>query len=702
MAGTITRTSMSTQQRLCCTSGSTKSAAIKLSRQLADNGIFPYHIFTPRYEPRDIIIKFSHIDKKNELLNHEKLLEILVDCNCSLHTPTRSDVVDRSERSIFLWNLNPVFFFFVTREDGYEVDETLEQVMNETIEDIKSSVTQREMEITDHHFIQHNSNDVPRTLKLTFASIAQAKKFCEEDTNTSRGRFPAKFKKFDQHVPIKQCKICRMTDHRAGDTKCDKTPRCPRCLDPSHTQPLDNNMCIPKCWTHGRGHSSGSDRCPINRDLKRKLRRELDSKRREEIQLRDTPEEHQGFHRELIQLKETIKSSATSYAGVIKGAQPSAPNFRIPKITVDPNLCVMQYVCASLNDAYEPGVFQQYLDDFADLNKMPRAKYPPPCKNLLSTLVRNTPLGPGASVPPSSPASVGSPTRSPARVLGPALTEARAQPRPPHSSNQSSPNRAPPQPHHNLSLPPPSRDPRQTKRNPKPSPVLTPVASPTASTSSSIMEQDQKQASAIQNITKSVKERINRIELSPEASLAASPKRPPKHSPAVTRNKTTSTVPRSPISKSHSADVSLNRTLHEDPYAVWTLLEEQYSGKPSAVHPSQVERASRDERHQIECQVETSRTPLILAVCKSKSGPHGPLPVKQQDLLATLKLRKSISARNLARLIHDNRILYKSEPYLPFELIHEFAVNNAPVEHLKFELKSYPWVTTQKPITFRY
>ena len=114
-----------------------------------------------------------------------------------------------------------------------------------------------------------------------------------------------------------------------------------------HFQPTAE--CQPRCWTHQAGHSSGSDKCPLNVAYKRAQRRELDVKRRVETQLRETPEEHQSFHRELIQLKDTIRSSATSYAGAIKGAKIAVPNISVPKVTIDPNMYVMQYIGACIN-----------------------------------------------------------------------------------------------------------------------------------------------------------------------------------------------------------------------------------------------------------------------------------------------------------------------------------------------------------------
>ena len=205
-----------------------------------------------------------------------------------------------------MWNLSPVHFIQYTIEDGNSVDETLNMVVTNFIEDIKTEVGKRGMKIEDHHFIQHNPDDVPKNLKLTFETREQAKKFLNEDTSIRSGVLLKRFKKPDEHIPIRQCKICRNTNHRAGDYKCTRVLRCPRCLSRDHSQPTTS--CRPMCWTHKEGHSSGSDRCPINIKFKKDQRTARNRKSREEAQLSGTHEEYREFHRDMIQLKNTIKS----------------------------------------------------------------------------------------------------------------------------------------------------------------------------------------------------------------------------------------------------------------------------------------------------------------------------------------------------------------------------------------------------------
>ena len=98
-----------------------------------------------------------------------------------------------------------------------------------------------------------------------------AQKFCQEDTNIEISFLMALNKKMEKKIYILQCKTCKKTDHRKGDSKCDGQPRCPRCWGTDHT--AFRPTCKPVCWKHGEGHSSGSNRCPINVEYKRNQRK---------------------------------------------------------------------------------------------------------------------------------------------------------------------------------------------------------------------------------------------------------------------------------------------------------------------------------------------------------------------------------------------------------------------------------------------
>ena len=229
--------------------------------------------FTPRYDPKAImiIITFEDEKEKDKLLNLPYLDRLLTSIDVEVFKITPSNTLSRSEKIIFLWNLNPVNFYLYNIEEGNSIDETMDMKKKEMIEDITERIKHLGMIVTEHHFIQHDANAVPRALKITFESKEQANKFLKEDTQTRCRVLLSRSKKFNQHIPIKQCRICRKTNHREGDSTCRCDLRCPTCLSTEHSQPKDN--CRPYCWIHKESHSSGSDRCPNNIQYKREQKK---------------------------------------------------------------------------------------------------------------------------------------------------------------------------------------------------------------------------------------------------------------------------------------------------------------------------------------------------------------------------------------------------------------------------------------------
>ena len=188
--------------------------------------------YIARYNPKMIIFKYDSDITKNQVLSSPVLPDILLNYHFSIHKPTPSATIEKSLRTIIVLNLNPSYFFCHTTDEGTE---TLDNKKTQLVQDIKARISTRNMKISDFHFIQKDENTPLRTLKLTFSTKEEATKFNDENTTTSLGVLLARSKKFDQHVPIRQCGVCRKTDHRRGDpTKCDKKDRCPRCLSQQH------------------------------------------------------------------------------------------------------------------------------------------------------------------------------------------------------------------------------------------------------------------------------------------------------------------------------------------------------------------------------------------------------------------------------------------------------------------------------------
>ena len=167
-------------------------AAHSLALELTELDINHYDFYVPRYNTKMIVFKYNSIDLKNKLLNHHDLDNLMRRHKINLHKPTPSDTIEKSLRTIFIWNLNPSFFFCYATE-------SLDLKKSQMIQDLKTRLATNNLIITDHHFIQHEDN-APKALKVTFQNVDQASRFNLEDTGTKCGMLLARSKKFDQHV----------------------------------------------------------------------------------------------------------------------------------------------------------------------------------------------------------------------------------------------------------------------------------------------------------------------------------------------------------------------------------------------------------------------------------------------------------------------------------------------------------------------
>ena len=179
-------------------------AAHSLALELTSLDINHYDFYVPRYNTKMIVFKYNSLANKDKLLNYRDLEQLKRRYKFKLHRPIPSDTIDKSSRTIFVWNLNPSFFFCDTTEDG---PETLDMKMSQMLQDLKFRLGTKDLNITDHHFIKQY-NKPPQSLKLTFESADQASRFNSEDTVTRCGMLLARSKKFDQHVSIRQCGVC--------------------------------------------------------------------------------------------------------------------------------------------------------------------------------------------------------------------------------------------------------------------------------------------------------------------------------------------------------------------------------------------------------------------------------------------------------------------------------------------------------------
>ena len=386
---------VSYQLRFECTEGSTEKASHLLGRLLSIENINYITYFVAPYNDKVICFKFSNQDIKDKVVLIENLETKLRKINCiKYHGDANVPNQDATDRTAFVFGLSPHYFYCFTTEDGFEHNETLDDKLNEFMTELKKV----EPNIESNHFITHTDNRghklAPKSMRITFKDKDSAKTFIESDTKFELGYLNARQKIWHTDISIIQCKVCRKTGHRKGNAKCDKRPRCPRCLSLFHFQPLINSEdCEPVCWEHGEGHSSGSDKCPSNIKFKKQQRTILNQNKKIENQTANTAPDHKQFHQDIIKLQEKINTN--SYSAALKNQirpNPTNPTIPIQSNPINSSAFASAYIAACISEAYDPGSFQEVIDEYAELNDLPKIKHPRPRTAVLRALAPEAPL----------------------------------------------------------------------------------------------------------------------------------------------------------------------------------------------------------------------------------------------------------------------------------------------------------------------
>ena len=343
--------------------------------------------FVPTHNDKLIIFKFSNPEDRDKVLEHPNFeREILGQANCKIYVNPNTPSPEKFQRMIFVFRLNPIQF--------YSENETL----SKTLEIYKQQIidSQPEGAVEDIHLHQHSGHRgrllPPRTMILTFKDLGSATTFLKEDTYLEMGMILSTTKKWHNHIQRRQCGCCKATNHRRGNKDlCDGILRCARCLSKNHSKPTPT--CEPQCWTHGKGHSSGSEKCSIIIAYKKKMREIHDAKERIENQTSKTPAEYQQLHKDILKVQAS-SSNSNSYASKLRGGNQASnhaglaatPVFQAQASQFNTNVYAAAYVAACISEAHDPGSFQEVMDDFGKRNKMPIINYPTPRLGVLKAL----------------------------------------------------------------------------------------------------------------------------------------------------------------------------------------------------------------------------------------------------------------------------------------------------------------------------
>ena len=213
--------------------------------------------FSPQHNQKLVYFEFDSSQDKENVLLMDNLIQNLTDLNFQLPSSENINIHNYNHRTIFINNIDICNFNLFTLK-------TLDQRLNEIISVIKN--TDEGQHVVSHHFIQHRNADnvklPPRSLLLTFNSLSAANIFNTTDTQLTYSLIKSSSKQFHQPVKIRQCTICKQTNHFKGDPRCDNLLCCPKCRRTCHTVP--NDTCIATCWLHDTGHQSNSSFCSSN------------------------------------------------------------------------------------------------------------------------------------------------------------------------------------------------------------------------------------------------------------------------------------------------------------------------------------------------------------------------------------------------------------------------------------------------------
>ena len=376
--------------RLTCENSNSWVAAMKLGNLLGKNRLMYLTYYNPKHKPYLVVFKFGSVKDRQKVENHSCYWDWLVKCKLKPYKPPIGQQMsyDAEKRTIFCFNLSRSYFQTWNDETEEENLTTLKACEARFKGYLNKYLPEQIEEI---HLIKRQEKDYARAMTITFKTQEQAAKFVDSDTFIGLTWLLRTNKKYDQKIRVPQCKVCKETNHQAGDRKCRGTPRCPRCAETDHTD-INDSRCssAPYCLTcRELGHSTGSHRCPRNITFLQKKRKELNEQWKIEEQVKNTPEPHKGMHRDMLRTEKAVKNSYASAAGGQTGSTPAPAPLNIPSgPAIDPRAIQIAFIEASIVEAYVPNSFQKNMEEMCNNHGWPKMNHLKPPKIMLETMCK--------------------------------------------------------------------------------------------------------------------------------------------------------------------------------------------------------------------------------------------------------------------------------------------------------------------------
>ena len=206
-----------------------------------------------------------------------------------------------------------------------------------------------------------------RSFKIEFRTQEQANKFINTETNIDGIMLKPEHKELEVDPTIDQCWVCGRINPRHGSGECSNTHRCLRCggrdhrffncdlprhVDDMNERQRDKRYCIP-CGTQGNHTSLDHSACPTKREIIRGRTLEARAKRNQDAQ-----KDKRDF-------------------ALITKAFDFTNNEAWPGLRHNPDQTKVSTIVtlALLDEAVNPGTFQEKLAKSCKLNNIPTVKY---------------------------------------------------------------------------------------------------------------------------------------------------------------------------------------------------------------------------------------------------------------------------------------------------------------------------------------
>lgn len=200
----------------------------------------------------------------------------------------------------------------------------------------------------------------PRLLKIRLESANMATQAINGGLRFMYQSFPPQTLEREIRINIPICYICYSYNHEKKDCTTPDLKLCSECSEEGHNF-RDCNSQIKKCLTCGGDHRTLADRCPIRKQKRKEIMKNINEKKRERSRSRSRQ-----------------RPNAPTYAqATIYSNQPREDQH----LQVDHSnnnlfaVVVSSMTMAYLNEALSPGSFQDTMDKMFKLNNIPTVKF---------------------------------------------------------------------------------------------------------------------------------------------------------------------------------------------------------------------------------------------------------------------------------------------------------------------------------------